>query len=353
MIIDLESTLDRVYDALNWWLQGLLLGLSSGVRKYLFAERPQVVVRIDGNTLTLNVPGTEAVTAALDDGSADAAIRQITSREEEPEITVLLPRSVVLTHVLRFPLAAEAELRNVLRHELDRLTPFPVDAIVFDHRISKRNETALFVDLALMRRDTLNETASLLETLALRPTIVTTEDANGAPVPLNLLPHRRRLELPVARFSLRPALGIGAVLLLAVALYGPLPRYERVFAAHAATVENVRAEALTARARLAEQEAALTSEDFLATQRGSYVPPVELMLDLTTQIPEHTWLSRLALNGNELQLQGESAAATELLQTLESMELLSDVRFQAPISRNDESGKEVFAIVATLTRSYP
>jgi hypothetical protein len=49
----------------------------------------------------------------------------------------------------------------------------------------------------------------------------------------------------------------------------------------------------------------------------------------------------------------ESAAATDLLQLLESTELLRDVRFQAPVARSDGAGKEQFTIVAKLARSAP
>ena len=126
----------------------------------------------------------------------------------------------------------------------------------------------------------------------------------------------------------------------------PLTRYDGVLAAQTAAVEAARTEAVAARAQLAEQEAALASGELLAERRSGYVPPVALLRELTAQIPEHTWLSRLAISRGEVHLQGESAAATELLQLLESIELLRDVQFQSPVSRGDESGKEQFTIVA-------
>jgi general secretion pathway protein L len=148
-------------------------------------------------------------------------------------------------------------------------------------------------------------------------------------------------------------LAAGAALLLVAALYLPLHRYDRVLAAQTATVEAARTEAVAARARLTEQEAALENGELLAARRGGYVPAVALLRELTTQIPEHTWLSRFAISRDEVQLQGESAAATDLLQLLESTELLRDVRFQAPVARSDGAGKEQFTIVAKLARSAP
>jgi general secretion pathway protein L len=161
------------------------------------------------------------------------------------------------------------------------------------------------------------------------------------------------LRLPAARLSFRPAFALGAALLLVAALYVPLSRYDRVLARQTATVEAARSEAVAARARLTEQEAALANGELLAVRRGGYVPPVALLRELTAQIPEHTWLSRFAISRGEVQLQGESAAATELLQLLESTELLRDVQFQAPVARSDGAGKEQFTIVAKLARSAP
>jgi general secretion pathway protein L len=350
---EIERALDGTYAALNWWLEGLWMGLPARARRSLFAERTELVVRLAGDTATVGACAAEPVTVDIDDANAQAALAHLVPEAQRPEVTVLLPRRVVLTHALRLPAAVERELRNALTHELDRLTPFAIDDVVFDYRIRERDDTSLLVDIALVRRSALDEAVATLERLGLRATAATTEDADGARLPLNLLPRRRRLRLPAARLSFRPVLAAGAALLLVAALYLPLHRYDRVLAAQTATVEAARTEAVAARARLTEQEAALENGELLAARRGGYVPAVALLRELTTQIPEHTWLSRFAISRDEVQLQGESAAATDLLQLLESTELLRDVRFQAPVARSDGAGKEQFTIVAKLARSVP
>jgi general secretion pathway protein L len=319
----------------------------------LFAERTELVVRLSGEAAAVSLLAGEPVTVDTNDANATAALSHLVSGTQKRDVTVLLPRSAVLTHTLRLPAAVEGELRGALRHELDRLTPFALDDVAFDYRVRERSGNALLVDVALVRRSVLDGVVAKLERIALRPTAATTEDANGARLPLNVLPRRRRLRLPVARLSLRPTLGLGAALLFCAALYLPLARYERVLASQTATVEAARTEAVAARARLTEQEAALASGEILAKRRRGYVPPVALLRELTTQVPEHTWVSRFTISRGDVSLQGESVAATELLQVLESTELLRDVRFQSPVSRGDESGKEQFTIVAKLVRSAP
>jgi general secretion pathway protein L len=350
---ELERTLDRIYAALNWWLDGLWMGLPARARASLFTERTEVTVQLAGTAATVSTRDAAAVTVDVQSAEAESTVAQLVQNAHLPEVTLLLPRGVVLTHTLTLPAAAESELRDALRHELDRLTPFAIEEVAFDYRIRERNTATVLVDVALMRRGALAEAVAMLEPLGLRATAATTTDSHGNTLPLNLLPRRRRLRVPVTRLSLRPALGIAAALLLVSALYVPPLRYDGVLAAQTAIAEAARTEAVAARARLGEQEAALASGELLAERRSSYVPPVALLRELTTQVPEHTWLSRLAISRAEVYLQGESAAATELLQLLESAELLRDVQFQSPVSRSDESGKEQFTIAAKLARSAP
>ena len=321
-------------------------------RTALFAARTEIVVHIVGDSVTVDPAGTP-VTVDLGDPQAAALVATVVASNHKPEVTVVLPQSIVLTHTLRFPAAVESDLRAVLHHELDRLTPFAIANIAFDYRVRDRIGDKLLVELALVPRPTLRKALDTLAALGLVPTTVTTNDEHSARLPLNLLPRRRRLRLPVAKLAVRPAFGLSAAALVVAALYLPLARYDGVLAEQTAVVEGVRVEAVTARARLAELEGSLARGELLAERRRAYVPPVALLRELTARVPDHTWLARLSINRGQVQLQGESAAATELLQVLESTELLEDAEFQAPVARSDASAKEQFTIVARLARSPP
>lgn len=345
MRAELERVLDRAFAALNWWLEGLWSGLPVRARRMLFSERVELVVDVAGGAARIGAHEVQQITF---DANAKPALAQLVPNDQVTDVTLLLPRSVVLTRMLRLPVAAASELRDALRHELDRLTPFATIDLAFDFHVRERSGNTLVAEVALVQRAALDEAVAQLQALGLRVTAATTSDRDGTQLPVNLLPQRRRLRLPAARVSMRPAFALGAALLLGAALYLPLSRYERALASQAIIVETARSQAVAARDRLAEQEATLASGELLARRRGDYVPPVALLRELTAQVPEHTWLSRFALSRNELQLQGESAAATELLQLLESSELLRDVQFQAPVARGGDSGKEQFAIAATL-----
>jgi general secretion pathway protein L len=353
MRAELERALDQAFAALNWWIQGLWMGLPARARAALFTERAAIVIELCGDIAAVRGTAGEPIALDTNDANAGSVVAHLVAKRQEPDVTVVLPRGLVLTHTLRFPAAVERELRDALRLELDRLTPFELADVAYDYRVRERSESVLLVDVALAPRSAVDGAVAKLERLGLRPTAATAQDANGARLPVNLLPRRRRLRLPMVRLSVRPLVGLSAALLLVAALYLPLVRYERVLAAQLGTVEAARIEAVAARARLTEQEAALASGDILAKRRSEYVPPIALLHELTVRLPDHAWVSRFSISRNEVQLQGESTAATDLLQLLESAELLRDVKFQSPVSRGDASGKEQFTIAAKLARGAP
>lgn len=351
----IDRIIDAAVRALNWWVDGLWRGFPARLRDRSFRTRDHVWIRLSGNDATVESSATcretseKRVNVTLNDPKGAETIRGGLEIAEDADVTVVLPRPVALTKQLVLPPAAESALRDVLCHELDRLTPFATEDIVFDYHVRERATDKIVVEIALARRDALESILASLERLALRPTAVTMEDAAGRLLPVNLREQRPRLRLPFGTVPVRPAVAISAGLALLTVLYLPLLRYDALLVRYEEAVAAVREDAVTARAELETQEAALERTDFLNRRRSEYVAPLELLLELTERLPEHTWIARASFAAREVQLQGESTAASELLQVVESAERLKDARFQAPVSRSNESGKEQFTIVASPT----
>lgn len=353
----IDRLVDAAVRALNWWLEGLWLGLPTRLRARWFRERERVIVRLSDREATVECPpnastaAPRTVVAALDDPAAADTVRSACGFAEDADVIAALCRPRALTKRLWLPAAAESALPDVLRHELDRLTPFAIEDVVFDQHVRQRAGDRILVEVALARRDAPAAALESLARLRLRPTTITAEDASGEVLPVNLLRERPRLNVPFAKPPIRWAFAAGLALAMLAALYVPLLRYHTLLARYDETVAAVRKDAVTARAELQAQEAALARTDFLAARRGDYVPPIELLLELTNRLPEHTWLTRASFSAREVQLQGESAAASDLLQIVESAERLKDAQFQAPVSRSSESGKELFTIVASPVKN--
>jgi general secretion pathway protein L len=351
-----ERTLKRVAAALVWWLEGVWLGLPRLLRDRLFRPRTCLLARIEGADVVLqpSVVGVDCPSAAMRfelHGRDHASILEWFPRAVEADIILLLPPKNLLEKTLSFPLAAEPELRSVLYHELERLTPFRMDEFVYDYHVLSRNEAAnrLLVSVALARRSTLDETASALEKLGIRPTAITSATDSGTPKPFNVLPVKQRFRLPFSTLPVRLPSLVAAAFAIGAALVVPPERYERLLEQHRFEAAVVRQAALAASIEIEQQRAALEGSEFINQRRRGYIPPIELLTELTTQLPDHTWLSRISIGRGTVQLQGESRTASGVLETIEASEFLEGAEFQSPVARaSTTTGKEQFTIAAKL-----
>jgi general secretion pathway protein L len=349
----IERLKNKVLAAFAWWIDGLWLGLPGRPRTF-FEQRPRITVRLAADRVGVEVIGeshSNETVVALGDPEPIAKLEAALAVARNADVTALLPRTIALTRTLTLPAGAASALRDVLVHELDRLTPFPPDEIVFDYLVRQRSDENIVVDVVLARRDKLIEALGTLERLGLSPTVATSGEDHLARK-LNLLP-RNPLRLPFARVAVSPRIAAAAFTALLLALYVPLLRYGAIGDDYARQVSETREQAVATRTALEEQEDALERTDFLAARRASYPAPIALLLDVTRALPEHTWLLRLQLTQNEVLMQGESAAAPELLQIVESMDRLENAQFQTPVARNEASGKDQFTIVAAPQRGNP
>lgn len=356
-----EKLQDTAIELLGWWLDGLWLGVPRRLRRTWLRTRDRLLIRFEGDKVGIeHVDGdsgevTESLRLALDEGDVASELKSRISNCETARVTLLLPSDAVLQTVLSMPLAAEAELRAVLYHELDRLIPFAIEDVVFDYQVTARDaaQGTVSVAVALIQLRVLVDLEARLERLGLHAARLAVTSSDGTIAPFNLSRRRRRLRLPFVTPKLRPGLVVAAGLALLLALYLPTMRYEALITQYQLTVAALRDQAVAARAALDQQETTLNRTRFLEELRRDYVAPAELLLELTDRLPDDTWLSRLTLDSERLVLEGESPAASTLLELVESVETLEHAEFQASVARSNESGKERFTIVATLRRTDP
>lgn len=82
-----------------------------------------------------------------------------------------LSRDKVLVHYVYLPLAVEENLRAALGYEMDRLTPFPADAVYFDYYVLKRlpAKNLLYLMLITVKKEVLDYYFNLLKKIGIRP----------------------------------------------------------------------------------------------------------------------------------------------------------------------------------------
>jgi general secretion pathway protein L len=69
---------------------------------------------------------------------------------------------------------------------------------------------------------------------------------------------------------------------------------------------------------------------------------------VTNALPDDSFLTQLTLNHLQLNIAGQSTAAAPLLAALSAYPTITDVTFSAPVTRDSESHKDLFAIQAAV-----
>jgi general secretion pathway protein L len=345
---------------LTWWGRELSGLLPARLRALLAERRDEVLLSMDAAAVTIERRGREARAAESLARGGDAAElraelgRRLEGGEEPPRVLLCLLPARVLRRTLSLPLAAEPTLRQVLAFEMDRQTPFRAEQVWFDCRIAGRDEAArtLAVDLAVVPRAVLDPEVEALSALGVALDGVDVCGADGAPAGFNLLPADRRAVRRNVWLRINLALGVAALVLLGVVMVQSVANREAALEALRAESDARRDAAREVAALRNELKTAIEGANFLAQRKRARPPISDLVLDATERLGNDTWLQRLSLNGDQLQLQGQSREAAGLITVLQQSPLVEAPALQGAITPDARTGKEQFLIQAKV-RALP
>ena len=268
-------------------------------------------------------------------------------------IAARLSSSSGLHRELNLPLAAEEDLKQVLTHQLDTLSPYPPSEIYFDYRVTGRNseKNTLQVELFIAPRSIVDNAVKQVNKWGLTPECVDIENPGQLTQPqCNLLPSSLVPDKPhtsLSRFN-KILLAVNLVLLAVLAAIHLMGL--------AATREELQMRVETtklktdATLRIREKVDKLEEEAaFFQNLKKNTVPKITVLEELTHILPDGTWLDRAFLEENKIKLFGLSSEASNLLSEIEKSQMFENVEFQAPVVQEKRFGKERFQISADLT----
>jgi general secretion pathway protein L len=340
---------------LTWWGRELAALLPARARAALAERRDEVLLAVEADAVRVERRG-RAPSAPEALPRADAEVlraelaRRVDGGEEPPRVLLCLPAPRVLRRTLPLPLAAAPNLRQVLAFEMDRQTPFRADQVWFDCRIAGRDEATrtLAVDLAVVPRGVLDPEVATLAELGVALDGADVRGADGEPQGFNLLPPERRAVRRNVWLGINLALGAAAVLLLGLVMMQSVANRERALEGLRAETDARRAAAREVAALRDELRNAVEGANFLAERKRARPPISDLVLDATERLGSDTWLQRLSLNGDQLQLQGQSREAAGLISILQQSPLVEAPALQGAITPDARTGKEQFLIQARV-----
>lgn len=350
----------------RWWGNELLRCLPPRWRDLLSersdtfllerADRELIVWRERGNDaptefgrISLDMPAEEQV----------AEFARLRSRIENPALRTVLciDNSRVLRRNVALPAAAEANLRQVLSFEMDRQTPFKADQVYFDSRVVSRDASGrnMQVEVVLIPRSQLDDEIAGIAGGALPMDGIDTwqRDQGHQRRNVNLLPAERRFRRRSLRVPIIAGMALLVVILLLANMALSLSNRSQAVELMRADVDRMDTTARKVRSQKQILVDSISGANFLAEKKRTTAAVVALIDDLTQRIPDNTFIERLNIENNQVQLQGQSSEAAKLIGLLSASPYLANPNFQGPIQPDARSGKERFQITADLKSLAP
>jgi general secretion pathway protein L len=342
----------------TWWIEELKLALPEPWQEKLMHATRRLTVSLDGESFEIGVDENRHLEPV---GSlpptADAAVQRQQVEDiradhglAEAPVFLLLDASRVLSREITLPSAAESNLAQVLTFEMDRQTPFKASAVYFDWQILERGGAGgqLRLMLYVVPRPEVDEAVKRLSGSNLDLAGIDIRDGDRL-LGLNLLPEERRHRVINRKARVNWALGGAAFVLLFLVMALSLYLRQHQVSELEDAIADVRDEAMQVDRIRKQISGAAEAAGFLATRRAQSPLAVELLADITRILPDDTYLDRLVLGRNSVQMQGKSRNAQQLIEKVNESPYMSAAAFRGSTRLDARTGLEIFEINAQVT----
>lgn len=265
-------------------------------------------------------------------------------------VLLRLSESHVVERTIHIPAAASDVIEPVLRNQLERIVPWPLENTRYGYRIVETGDAAagqIGIHVVATTRALLDAALERAKSIGVAPHAVEfapdgAEDAAGVEL-LSLTPD------PVERTArtLQVTLAVLFVGALAIGAFGFYQMWTRQ-----AESDEMAARISIARARVAEVQRLNEANAQLRQQRERLVrrkreePAVMLLIEaLSRTLPDAAYLTELEIHGRDTRIVGKSDDPTALITMLEDTPQFEDVHFFAPTTREEGETVGTFSII--------
>jgi general secretion pathway protein L len=277
--------------------------------------------------------------------------RALVRRASGRAIVLRFPAGTGLRRTIPLPPGAERDLRQILSFEMERLTPWPAEAVYFSAEIVGRRGAAreITAQLAVLPSAVVEPVTARLRQWGLKPSALELAGADGDPASGTRL-FGKELPLPAAgRGQGRLLAALVAALALLWLGCGGLQywRAQRIDALEAqlAATRNHAEHAELLRVDLARLSG---SDRDLVNRPAGATPLIVLLEALSALLPDESWLTELHLSHAGIELSGYAQDAAALIPLIERSPYFTDVKFRANLVRDPQLREDRFQIGAAL-----
>ncbi|MGI9419560.1 MAG: PilN domain-containing protein [Geminicoccaceae bacterium] len=332
-------------DLWHWWTAELTGIIPWRWRATPSLSRPNLLLSLRPDETVL-VARSKSGDIELDrsDGSIETALNPLGDwRYRRWPIVIELDDALGLSKVVDLPLAGRDDLDRLLHYELDRLTPFKPDDVCFAWQIVEQRSDVgrMKIRLEMAQRLLIEEASSHIRKCGREPARIQLKgDAERQSLDLKPTSLEKAGRVPGL-----PFLVIGlAVIALATPLWQQHVRIQRL----EPEIESARSAAEES-AALKDQIAALVDQaNFLIETKKKRASMTSLLKTLTALIPDHAYVTQLAIEDDQITFVGRADKASDLLSVLDASPVFASPRFRSPVTRDPSTQKERFQIAAEI-----
>jgi general secretion pathway protein L len=240
---------------------------------------------------------------------------------------------------------------------LSRYSPFSAEHAYYAVKaLDVINEPGqIRVVLILTAREVLDTFCKDIKAFGMVPKFADYEDVpndlEGNEEPYNLLPEWLREKSDNTAQLIHGLLtGIVALLMLS-ALALPVWFESRSVNELQGKIAAIEKDAKSTKALQAEVDALVDETQQLIDKKTEKPPVVSVLDTLSKLIKDDTWLAYAQYASGQLQVQGESPAASSLISVLEASDIFANAKFVSPVTRDNVTKLERFQITVDITKA--
>jgi general secretion pathway protein L len=269
-------------------------------------------------------------------------------------VKYLLPNDEALVRKIALPVAAKENLDEVIGFELDKYVPFSADQVQISYKINNDivDENKLLLDLAVITKQKLLSVLNTCEekSIALDSIDVNTDGTDLAPsfLGVNLLPNENRKQNNNFNLKLNGALVLVLIGLIYFIMHTSIENKRQKIEKLSETNAELQKQARESKLLKKDLKDAIVSSKFLQNQKINHPKIVTLIMDITTKLPDTTYLTKLKIDQEELEISGLSDNANILVPELDKSSNWYAPLLKGPTTPDPRSNKERFTIIADM-----
>lgn len=343
----------------DWWTESMMEWVPENKRKQFFPKQEQLLITGSEESIGLWVQNTDEVTQLPEDDSLvdnqwwHQLNHHVAQTDVESKVSYLIPNEHVLIREVAMPSAAISNIDSVLRYELDKYIPFNPQDVVFASQAMPTEDGAekTPVQLVVAQKSIIDEIEKEASNKGVQLSAIDvnegTVDAPKA-MGVNLLTESLRKKKDWSNIKLNLMLLTAVIVMIWFVMFNSIENKTDKIERLESQTDEWRKDARRAKLLETELNDSIKAANFLGDKKENAASAIAIINELTRMIPQSSYLTRVILDDERIEIVGQSDNANALVPILNQSELWFEPEIVGQVMPDARTGKEKFTIKAAL-----